>query len=213
MKLNRTMAIGLLLILGVVSIGCTNWMGSNMMGQGPWLGLPGGSALALDQAVVRMQQYVAGFGNPDLHLAEVMQFDNHFYAAIKEESSGMFAFEFLMALDGRRFWPEPGPNRVWNTRYGHMGGRMGISYGGQQGPMPVESEQARQFAQDYLNQSMPGFSVSDEADSFYGYYTMHTFSDGNIVGMLSVNGQTGQVWAHTWHGQFVDMWSDVRADH
>ena len=213
MNFKRILALGLLLAVGLASVGCGNWVGPSMMGQGPWWGLPGGTALSLDQAVVRMQQYVAGFDNPDLRVAEVMQFDNHFYAAINEESSGRFAFELLMALDGRRFWPESGPNMMWNTRYGQVRGRMGMVYGGSHGPMPVGSGQARQFAQDYLNQFMSGFSVSDEADAFYGYYTMHTLRDGKIWGMLSVNGQTGQVWAHTWHGQFVAMWSASHADH
>jgi hypothetical protein len=29
--------------------------------------------------------------------------------------------------------------------------------------------------------------------------------DGETVGMLSVNGYTGQVFPHTWHGDFVEM--------
>jgi len=27
--------------------------------------------------------------------------------------------------------------------------------------------------------------------------------DGKVIGMLSVNGTSGQVWYHTWHGAFV----------
>jgi hypothetical protein len=27
--------------------------------------------------------------------------------------------------------------------------------------------------------------------------------DGRIAGMLSVNGSTGQVWFHSWHGNFI----------
>jgi hypothetical protein len=26
-----------------------------------------------------------------------------------------------------------------------------------------------------------------------------------VAGMLSVNGYTGQIWYHTWHGAFVQM--------
>ena len=40
----------------------------------------------------------------------------------------------------------------------------------------------------------------------YGYYTIHTVDkDGNILGMLSVNGFSGDVWYHSWHGVFIDM--------
>jgi len=37
------------------------------------------------------------------------------------------------------------------------------------------------------------------------YYTLHVLNDGQIEGMLSVNGYRGQVWYHSWHGQFVNM--------
>jgi hypothetical protein len=32
--------------------------------------------------------------------------------------------------------------------------------------------------------------------------------DGQIEEMLSVNGSTGQVWYHTWHGRFIQMIED-----
>jgi hypothetical protein len=50
---------------------------------------------------------------------------------------------------------------------------------------------------------LPGTTVADEADAFYGYYTLHVLRDGKTIGMLSVNGFTGTVWYHTWHGNFV----------
>ncbi len=34
---------------------------------------------------------------------------------------------------------------------------------------------------------------------------MHTTQNGKIIGMLSVNGYTGAVWLHQWHGQYVAM--------
>ena len=42
-------------------------------------------------------------------------------------------------------------------------------------------------------------------DPFYGYYTLHFLKDGRIEGMLSVHGNTGQVWYHSWQGDFVRM--------
>jgi hypothetical protein len=30
-------------------------------------------------------------------------------------------------------------------------------------------------------------------------------NDGIIDGMLSVHGSSGQVWFHSWHGDFIDM--------
>jgi len=41
------------------------------------------------------------------------------------------------------------------------------------------------------------------ADAFHGYYTLHFQRAGQIAGMLSVNGSSGQVWFHSWHGGFI----------
>jgi hypothetical protein len=45
--------------------------------------------------------------------------------------------------------------------------------------------------------------ADEHAGAFYGYHTLHTVKDGEIVGMLSVNGYTGQVFPHTWHGELL----------
>jgi hypothetical protein len=45
--------------------------------------------------------------------------------------------------------------------------------------------------------------VAEEADAFYGYYTIEVLNGDNIYSMLSVNGYTGQVWYHNWHGKFI----------
>ena len=29
--------------------------------------------------------------------------------------------------------------------------------------------------------------------------------DGQVFGMLSVNGYSGEVWYHNWHGAFIEM--------
>ena len=49
--------------------------------------------------------------------------------------------------------------------------------------------------------------MADEAEAFYGYYTVHVLTNGEVSGMLSVNGATGRVWFHTWHGAFIGMHS------
>ncbi len=71
--------------------------------------------------------------------------------------------------------------------------------------MQIDPVEAQKFAQDYLNESFPGAEVSDHLTTFYGYYTIDVERDGNIFGMLSVNGLTGQVSYHHWHGEFIEM--------
>jgi hypothetical protein len=68
----------------------------------------------------------------------------------------------------------------------------------------LTEEEALDIAQRWLDENRPGVEADDVAP-FYGYYTLHTEEDGEIEGMLSVHGSTGQVWYHTWHGDFVQM--------
>ncbi len=165
----------------------------------------GGTPISMDQAVEAAQRYLAAYGNPDLALTEVMEFTNHFYAEVVEKSTGVHAFELLINRYSGAVYPEPGPNRMWNTKYGHMGGMMGGWWSRPSGKMAVTPEQARMNAQKWLDGNLPGRTAADEVDAFYGYYTIHVLQDDQVVGMLSVNGYTGQVWYHTWHGDFVGM--------
>jgi hypothetical protein len=80
------------------------------------------------------------------------------------------------------------------------------------GPATVPSDatqltdtEAREKALAYLEQAYPDQTLSATAEAFPGYYTFDVEADGTPVSMLSVNGYTGQVWYHTWHGTFVEM--------
>ena len=68
--------------------------------------------------------------------------------------------------------------------------------------MPVSIDRAHQIAQTWLDRQGSGNSPG-APDAFYGYYTFHFLKGGQIAGMLSVNGSTGQVWFHSWHGHFI----------
>jgi hypothetical protein len=95
---------------------------------------------------------------------------------------------------------------------GMMGGMGGFGPGGMMsgtwGPTApttqptVTADQAQQIAQQWLDQYQPA-SATEMPDAFYGYYTVHVRKADQITGMLSVNGYTGQVWFHTWHGNFI----------
>ncbi len=192
-------------------------MGSGMMsGYG---GLADAEPLSIEDARAAIEDYLARVGNDDLALHEVMIFDNHAYGLIVEESTGVGAMEVLVDPVTEAVYPEHGPNMMWNLKYspmgasggyGMMGGMMGRGSGWQSSAevsaeMPVAAEQAAEFAQRYLDAYLPGTRADEHADAFYGYYTLHILRDGEVVGMLSVNGYTGQVFPHTWHGDFVEM--------
>lgn len=147
----------------------------------------------------------------NLVLAEVMEFDNHFYAEAIEIDTGIGAYELLIDRYTGKVYPEMGPNMMWNEKYGMMGGGHGMMGNWSRSrdfdptKMTVSPEEAVELAQEYLERKETGFTPDDEVTSFYGYYTLHTLNDGEIEGMLSVNGDSGQVWYHTWHDDFVRM--------
>jgi hypothetical protein len=211
-----------LIALGVVGLIATNawqstaspWgaygmMGPGMMGNGGMMGghgngyrySPSTASITPDQAVTRAQTYVASFNNPDLAVAEVMEFSNNFYIRVKEKSTGVNAFEILVSRNGS-ISPEPGPNMMWNAKYSPMSNMMGGWFASST-KNTVTPAQAKEKAQQYLDAYVNGAKVADDADAFYGYYTIDILRDGKTVGMLSVNGTTGAVWYHTWHGSFV----------
>ncbi len=181
-------------------------MGGGMMGGWDYIP-PGAQPMTLDRAVEQARKYLAAWGNDDLKLSEVMEFSNHFYVEVAEKSSGMKAFELLLNKYTGAVFNEPGPNMMWNQKYGMMTGAMmsGLYQPEQQSKMPITPAKARELAQKSLDAQRAGLKVEEGADAFYGYYTIHVLKDGKTFGMLGVNGYTGQVWYHTWHGRFVDM--------
>jgi hypothetical protein len=185
-----------------------NMMNGGMMGFGS-TSLLGMKPLTVDQTTSAVNAYLTKLGNKDLTLTEIMIFDNNAYARITEKSTGASALELLVNPATQAVYPEPGPNMMWNIKYsamrGVMGGMMGGSTTEATTAMPVSAADALKTAQAYLDQNLPGAKTAEDADTFYGYYTIDILRDSKVVGMLSVNGYTSQVFLHTWHGNFIEM--------
>jgi hypothetical protein len=179
--------------------------------------------VTLDQAKQIAQQYLASTGNQNLAMKEIMEFQNNFYIIYYEKDTGTGAFEMLIwktapsygmmgggmmgdgwAASPGTITPEPGPNMMWNTKYSPVSnGMMGFySNRGGSSTMTVSADRAAQLAQAYLDSNFTNAKV-EMATQFYGYYTFDFTVNGKIAGMLSVNGYTGQVWYHSWHGAFI----------
>ena len=188
--------------------------GSGMMGgYGYWSGSAADlTPLTVDQATQAAEKYLAGLNNADLKIAEVMIFDNNAYIRVVEQSTDFGAFELLVDPVTQAAYPEYGPNMMWNLKYGGLNhqGMMG-GYVWNTTPtdvpaeMPVSAQQALETAQKYLDTYLTGTKTAEDADPFYGYYTIDTLRDGKVVGMLSVNGYNGQVFLHSWHGNFIEV--------
>ncbi len=190
-------AIAASVVIGVAGM-ATSPTGFSMMG----FGTSSGQAISMDKAQQSVESFLDRTGNRDLRVDELMEFDRNFYALIKEKSTGIGAFELLVNKTTGSVGYEPGPDMMWNAKYGMMrgfGGMMG--FGSNSGAMAVSPERATQIAQGWLDQR-GGYSAGPP-DAFYGYYTFHFLKEGGIAGMLSINGSSGQVWFHSWHGNFI----------
>ena len=160
---------------------------------------PRSNIASIEQAKPLAEQYMVRVSS-GLKVKEIMEFSNNFYVIAQEENTGVNAFELLVDRNTGSVGPEPGPNIMWNTKYGMMGGYRGTPTAS----MPVSASKALEYAQNWLDMNMPGAKV-EEPETFYGYYTIDFSRNGDIYGMLSVNGYSGEVWYHTWHGQFIRM--------
>ena len=153
--------------------------------------------ITLDQAVEKVNSAVSSMGS-DLSVAEVMEFERNFYAVVIEKSTGRGAFELLVDPYSGAVSYEVGPNMMWNLKYGHMGSTLTITQDN-----TLSLSEASDLAQKALDQEVNGATVEGTGFDFYGYYTFDYQVNGTIAGMLSVNGSSGQVWFHTWHGTFI----------
>ena len=178
--------------------------GGMMGGRGMMGGYaPNGKPIVLDQAVTNAQQYLAAYNNADLKLAEVEEYTWNFYVVVKEKSTGVNAFQIVVDKYTGAVRPEMGPNMMWNTKYSPMTWMTGNTPGAAAGKLTVTLDQARSNAVQYLKANLQNTTVEDKGDTFYGYYNFDVLQNGKTYGMLSVNGYTGAVWFHTWHGYFI----------
>lgn len=177
-------------------------MGGGMMGATPWWegygspGVPLQRTVDIPTAESLVNDYLKRFGAKNLKIAEIMEFEYNLYVLIGESDSGKKAFELLVDPFTGAVSPEPGPNMMWNTKYGMMSpaGAVGNA---------LTAEAAEKIATEYLLRVRGGGPYKVDASEFYGYYTLDYELDGRVLGMLSVNAFTGQVWYHSWHGGFL----------
>jgi len=201
--------------VGLVMMGGGDWTGTSCAGPSTGSGTmsrwscdeavvvpdDAGGPASLEDAEAAVERYLDGLNSTGLQVTEVMEFDRNFYAIVAEVDTGIGAMELLVDPRSGAVGPEPGPNMMWNAQYGMMG-RGGMMNGSATDEMTLSPEEAEDLAQRWLDVNMPG-RTAGEPDPFYGYYTLHFLNDGEIEGMLSVHGGTGDVWYHSWHGDFV----------
>jgi hypothetical protein len=166
---------------------------------------PNAQPIPVEDAVRRAEFYSVRYG-AGVKLGDVMVFGENIYVQVLEARTGAGLTELLVDRYSGVVLPEPGPNHLWNTRFAPGRGMMGN--GGMTTPTPraaapvrYAQTAAQRLAETFLSTYLPGAKVM-EAQGFPGYYTFD-YGRRDLEGMLSVNGYTGEVWVHTWHGPFV----------
>jgi hypothetical protein len=154
-----------------------------------------GQRITLDQATQAAQDYAAQVGT-NLTVADVLEFQNGFYAIVTEKDTGRGAFELLIDPYTGNVSLATGPDMMWDFKYG----RMQTSNSADN---TVTLGQAQADAQKALDAQVPGAKLGNDAYNFYGYYTFNYQVNGQTAGLLSVNGINGQVWLDTRLGSFI----------
>jgi hypothetical protein len=199
-------------ILGLASLGLV--LAQGMMG-GYTQGMMGGMRMAVYTANAKplsdakayksLGDYATRYGT-DIKLKDIMTFSENVYAQVVDAKTGAGYGEILFDRYSGTVQPEPGPNMMWNTRYGMGWG--GSSMMGNNVRMMTNAPAvkyaepaAQKLAAKFLSSYLPNTKLH-EGQAFPGYYT-YDYGRGEIEGMLSVNAFSGEIWIHTWHGSFI----------
>jgi hypothetical protein len=203
MNLSRNTTIILIILLIVIGIVGTyymmNWGGIDLLNNQNLVSYNDNELKEYVSDFVK-REFGSGYKPSDIFIFK----DSSYYISVIETDTGRGAFEMLFDPDTREFKPEPGPNMVWNEKYGMMGkNMMGLNqiFENDYNKNQVSRKEALVYAKEYLDKNEGNIEVNEEGHEFYGYYTFHTKKDNKSYGMLSVNGRTGEVWYHDWHGE------------
>lgn len=79
-----------------------------------------GSPLKSAQVISRVSDFIDELNNQDLEIGVLNENSNNFYVAIQEKSTGVYAFDLLVDKMTGAIYAEPGPNMMWNAKYGFM---------------------------------------------------------------------------------------------
>jgi hypothetical protein len=173
--------------------------GRGMMGSGIMGGMGMMAVYAHDakpvsegEALNSLETYRSRYGT-NVKIKDFMAFSINYYGQMVDATTGEGLAEVLVDRYTGAVYPEPGPNMMWNVRFGTTTETPGqASY---------DQTAARNLAAAFLADHLPGSQVM-EGQAFPGYYTFD-FGRQGIEGMLSVNAYTGDIWVHTWHGSFL----------
>lgn len=213
--------IGLFIIIGLVSVtGCTSaeqppkifsyheYLSSARV---VYEGHVVGQRMTIDQVEEMVKDYLRDLNDSNIQVEEIIEFANDFYVRFSEKDTGINAFAALVNPYTGRMYAGHHADKYWNTKYKGESYRVSRSerevIDWPSGPMTITEEQAWSSAQRSILGTGSG-SIPDgelgSVESFYGYYTISILRQGNVVGLVNVNGYTGAVCYEACHGSLID---------
>jgi hypothetical protein len=168
--------------------------GSGMMGRGSdsfpgWENLKKlDKALTVETAKERVVSALKDWGYADLVVDSVAEYDNGFYALVKEKASGKPALEAFVDPTYGTVSAGRGPEMGWNTKYGKS-----LHW-----PLPsgktITADEAKKVAEQWLDRSRTTAKYDLKVVELPGYYSVQLLENGKLAGVMAVNAYTSQVW-------------------
>ncbi|MCX7028962.1 MAG: hypothetical protein NTU62_02440 [Spirochaetes bacterium] len=168
--------------------------GPGMM-RGGWNTVPGwedlkklDKALTVETAKERVVSALKDWGYADLVVDTVTEYDNGFYALVKEKVSGKPALETFVDPTYGTVSAGQGPETSWNTKYGRA-----LNW-----PLPsgktITADEAKKLVQQWLDRSRDKTAYELKVVELPGYFSVQLQNGGKLAGVAAVNAYTSQVW-------------------
>jgi hypothetical protein len=134
----------------------------------------------------------------EVEIVRIIETTQYFYVVLRESATGVGAFELLVDPITGKIGIENGPSQFWNTKYGIWGNGKSTING-------ISAGQALNKAFTLTSKKNPPSSIDPQPVMFNGYYSFFEKENDQIVGVISVNGFTGEVEPHTWLGKVLQV--------
>ena len=154
-----------------------------------------GPHLSMDEITKLGNDLISNY-QTGIELVRIIETTNYFYMIFRETATGIGAFELLVDPVTGQMGFETGPSQLWNTKYG-------IWSSGKYMSNVISEVQAQYNAAKFLKNENPMASIDPKPVVFHGYYSFLEVQDGQIIGVLSVNGFNGDITPHDWLGKVL----------
>ncbi|TDX35502.1 hypothetical protein C7954_1589 [Halanaerobium congolense] len=162
---------------------------------------PNNTNMEREELIELSQELLKERYGDQFQIVDMIAYSNSpYYLVVREENKKEAAFALMFDPVRRVVYPEYGPNMMWNRNYG-MAFMMG--WNDRTNRSQIDREQALENARDFASSN--GLRVKDNGYQFSGYYSFYVENNNQPVGLVSVNAYSGEVWAHNWNGNLIEI--------